>query len=149
MKKIDKKNYKKAIIDQIMLWMVIFVSFVTLFFFVIDYYKVIKAKDNCDILANYGVRMKALGRDDKNITTGLNNLKIKYFEDIVYDDIDSNNSDLQCTSTDDDNYSVRFMVIADVTTTAFHKSEVHSYAAAFNEASNSSVDCNLTLRIKK
>jgi len=142
MKKLDKKHYKKAIIDQIMLWLVIFVSFVILFFFLVDYYVVIKAKDNCDIMANYGVRMKALGRDDSNITAGLNNLKLKYFEDIQEDD-------LQCSDNDDGNYTVKFNIYADINTTTFTNKTVHSYAAAFNEASSSSIDCNLTLIIQK
>jgi hypothetical protein len=142
MKTLNKKNYKKAIIDQIMLWLVVFVSFVILFFIVIDYYKVVKAKDNCDTMANYAVRMKALGRDDSEIADGLNNLKSPYFDTV-------NEADIVCTQTVDTQYKVKFKVNATITTTTFSNKEVHSYASAFNETQASSISCDLTLRIKE
>jgi len=142
MKKINKKNYKNGLIDQIMLWMVVFVSFVILFFIVIDYYKVVKAKDNCDTMANYAVRMKALGRDDSSIVDGLNNLKSQYFDTIE-------EADISCSETSDNKYKVKYQINATILTTTFNNKEVHSYASAFNETQALSIDCNLTLKIKE
>ena len=62
-----KTIFKKAVIDQMLLWIVLFVAFVTIFLLVIDYYMVLKTKDRADSIVNYGVRMKALGRDDVDI----------------------------------------------------------------------------------
>ena len=131
---------KKAIIDQIMLWIVIFVSFVTIFFMVIDYYVVVKAKDRCDTMSNYAVRMKALGRDE-NITAGLNNLSNDIFETIE-------ESDISCADNDDNEYKIKWTVNLDLNTTTFKDKHIHSFSAAFNEVDSSSIDCNLTLRIK-
>ncbi len=136
------KNGKKAVIDQIMLWLVIFVSFVIMLFLVIDYYVVVKVKDRCDTIANYAVRMKALGRDDENITLGINNLMINKFDDIKTDDI-------LCSETNDEEYKVKFKIIADVVTTTFSDKTVYSYSSAFNEVNNLSIDCNVTLRVKE
>jgi hypothetical protein len=137
------KNSKKGIIDQIMLWLVIFISFVIIFVMVTDYYVVVKFKDRTDTMANYGVRMKALGREDTNITVGLNNLKSDSIDDIVEDD-------LICTEDDTlENYQVKFSINLDINTTTFKNKSIHSYTSAFNEVNKSSIDCNLTLRVKE
>jgi hypothetical protein len=137
------KNSKKAIIDQIMLWLVIFVSFVIILFMVIDYYVVVKFKDRCDTMANYAVRMKALGRDDENITAGLNNLKSDSIDEIVEDDL------ISIESNTAENYQVKFSVNLDINTTTFKNKSIHSYTSAFNEVDSSSIDCNLTLKSKE
>ena len=134
-----QKNYKKAVIDQMMLWIVIFISFVILFFLVIDYYTVVKVKQRSDTLVNYGVRMKALGRDNIDIVQGLNNLKIKYIDT-------KKEVDLICTTVSDGNYTVKFNTQININTNTFEKKNVHSYASSFNEVDNKDINCTLILR---
>ena len=75
------KNMKKAVIDQIMLWIVLFTIFVGFLFFIIDYSNVMKVKDNTDAIADYIGRMVALNKNEADIIEGINKVK---------DEIDSN-----------------------------------------------------------
>ncbi len=134
---------RNAIIDQILLWLVLFISFVTMFLMVIDYYLVLKTKDRCDTLANYGVRMKALGRDDETIVIGLNNIKNSYFETITIDD-------LHC---EEDSEDIDYQIVFEITTTfnnmfLSNGELIKSKTASFNEVSDSHIECSLILRVQ-
>ncbi|MCK5110296.1 MAG: hypothetical protein KAQ94_02160 [Arcobacteraceae bacterium] len=130
---------RKAVIDQILLWIVLFVSFVTIFYFVIDYYNIIKAKDKCDALANYGVRMKALGKSDSDIVIGLNSLKGSYFA-TIYD------ANLTCTALATEQYQVIFTTNITFKNQFLEDGEkIYSIATAFNEVSSTDQNCTLDL----
>ncbi len=132
---------KRAIIDQIMLWIVIFVAFVIMFFMVIDYYMVMKTKERTDALANYSVRMKALGRDDANITEGLNRLKSSYFDTVVEDD-------LTCNDLGTESYKVVMKTNIFINNHFISENKkIYSYASAFNEYSSLDINCSLNLRL--
>ena len=83
---------KKAVVDQILLWTVIFVSFVTMLFVVIDYSMIMRMKGNVDIMSQYSARMIAIGKTDAEIATQLNSMKLSYFSNIVA-------SDISCTTS--------------------------------------------------
>ena len=136
------KMKKNGVIDQIMLWIVLFVAFITMFFMVIDYYMVMKTKDRCDALANYGVRMKALGKDESYITDGLNKIKNSYFEEIESDDIVCNEDDTQ------NDYQTIFTIETTFSNMFLSDSEkIVSKSSAFNEVNASHIDCSLTLQV--
>ncbi len=104
---------RSAIIDQIMLWIFIFVSFVIIFVLVIDYYTLIKTKDSCDSISSYGVRMIALGKSKEDIASELNNIKSNRMETI-------NSSDIKCSdSKEDGKYQVIFHTSMELNTTTF------------------------------
>ena len=131
---------KKGIVDQIILWIVLFVSFVTIFLLVIDYYTVIKVKDKCNALANYSVRMKALGKDTATIVAGLNSIKTDFFDTIV-------EADLTCTQPGTNDYKV--ILTTNITFTNKFLSEgekIYSKATAFNEVDSTDTECSLNLR---
>ncbi len=134
---------RRAVIDQMMLWIVLFIAFVTIFFMVIDYYMVMKTKDRCDALANYGVRMKALGREDATVVDGLNNIKNSYFQTVELADIECNEdttlSDYQTIFRVDVTFNNMFLSGAE---------KITSSASAFNEVSDSHIDCNVTLNVQ-
>ena len=141
MKRSSKTIFKKAVIDQMLLWIVLFISFVTIFLLVIDYYMVLKTKDRTDTIVNYGVRMKALGRDDIDIVSGINNIKSDFFDTVITDD-------LSCT---DDNETTSYQVIFSTSVTFNNMflsdtDQINSKASAFNEVNSHNIDCNLTLR---
>ena len=75
-KKIDTK--KPAYIENIILWMVMFIGFATMFFFVIDYATIIRTKDNIDALSDYGANVIAVQGVGTDMIAELNNTKI-YF----------------------------------------------------------------------
>ncbi|MEA3228026.1 MAG: hypothetical protein U9P38_03020 [Campylobacterota bacterium] len=134
---------RDAIIDQMLLWIVLFIGFVGIFLMVIDYYLVLKTKDRCDTFANYGVRMKALGRDEATIVTGLNNIKNSYFQTITVDD-------LSCV---EDSSSLDYRIVFQTETTfdnlfLSQGEMLRAKTASFNEVNSSNIECNLILKLK-
>lgn len=132
---------RKAVVDQILIWMFMFIGFVTLIFMVFNYYIVMKVKDNSDLLANYGSRMKALGREDSFIIDGLNAIKSPYFDTISSDD-------LICTINETEAYQIKFSTNVLISNNIFESgsSMVYSYVSAFNEANSNDIECSLNLR---
>ena len=78
----EKQNLKTAYIEQILMWMVIFIGFVWMFFFVIKYATAIRIKDNIDALSEYGARKiastvnQSLVDSDATFIASLNNIRI-------------------------------------------------------------------------
>ena len=132
---------RKAVIDQMLLWIIIIISFFTILFLVIDYYMVLKTKDRTDSIVNYGVRMKALGRDDVDIVSGINNIKSSFFDTVVIDDFncvdDNETTGYQVTFTTSVTFNNMFLSV---------DKKINNKASAFNEVNSHNIDCNLTLR---
>lgn len=80
-------NMVSAYIEQILMWLVIFVGFVTFLFLVIDYSNVMRIKGNLDLMTEYGARMVSLGRTEEQIADKLNTMKSVYFRNIVTGDV--------------------------------------------------------------
>lgn len=140
----QKNNMKPAILDHIILWMILFVSFVILLFIVIDYSAVVRVKNNTDILAHYGARMAALGADETDIATKLNNIKIPYFDTIVA-------ADVNCTTSipaADEEYQIVFTVTSNYNDAKLLTitDDITSRVATFNERSSDYITCDLDLR---
>jgi len=130
---------RSAIIDQIMLWIFIFVFFVIIFVLVIDYYTLIKTKDSCDTISNYGARMKALGKSNTIIATELNKRKSNRMETI-----DTN--DILCYENTPGNYQVVFHTNMELNTTTFKEKLINSSSSAFNELDSTDIECTLTIK---
>lgn len=134
---------KKGAVDQILLWIVLFIVFVSLLFFVIDYSLAVRVKDNADSLSDYGARMVALGKSEDEIATGLNQIKLPSVTTITAADI---------TCVDDPlttNYQVHFNVVGTFDTQFITSGEnnINSSAVVFNEISNVQRTCTLNLTI--
>jgi len=130
---------RKAVIDQIMVWILVFVSFITIFFLTIDYYTLLKTKETCDNMSSYGARMVALGKSYSNITEELNNRKSNMMNDI-------NDTDIICSKdTSKTNYQVVFSINMDLNTNTFKDKHINSVSSAFNEIDSSDIECNLTI----
>lgn len=135
------KNMKKAVVDQIILWIVLFTIFVSFLFFVIEYSNAIKVKDSTDAVADYVARMVALDKSPTEIVTGANKIKDDYFATIQ-------DGDLTCVT---DNTQSNYQVIMNVYTTltndflSFGNQNVHSKTVVFNEGSEFQIECSLTL----
>lgn len=78
----EKHNTKPAYIEQVLMWMVIFIGFVWMFFFVIEYATAIRIKDNIDALSEYSARkvsgtVTQTGIDtDTTFIASLNNIRM-------------------------------------------------------------------------
>lgn len=140
--KINKpNNFKDAVVEQIVLWIVIFMSFITLLFFVIDYSNAIKANENAESLSQYGSRMIALNKDTADIISGMNNIKGNHVSTIQEDDL---------TCVEDSSVSNR-QVIVNIYATLDNNflsagdNNIHSKTVVFNESSEFQKECSLTL----
>ena len=165
----NNTNMKKAAIDQIIVWIVLFTLFVGFLFFIIEYATAMKVKDDTDAVADFMARKVSLNNTDVDgdgildnldldasgngytdlLATKLNAIKNSYFKDIDGD------NDISCTKksisdTDADNYQV----IANVKTTLSNGfmptglDNVHSRVVVFNEDDKYEVECTLTLYMK-
>ncbi len=83
----NNKNMKKAVADQIILWIVLFTVFVSFLFFIIDYSNAIKVKDNTDAIADYIARMAALDKPEDDIVIGVNQIKDDYISNVTTIDL--------------------------------------------------------------
>lgn len=135
------KNMKKAVVDQIILWIVLFTIFVSFLFFVIDYSNAIKVKDNTDAIADYIARMVALDKTNDEIVEGANKIKEDYFASIQ-------SGNLVCTTdTTLSNYQVIINIYTTLTNGFLNvgNNNVHSKTVVFNESSEFQKECSLTL----
>ncbi len=134
---------KKAVIDQIFVWMILFTAFVTVFFMVLDTFKITKIIDKCDTISNVGARIIALkGIDD---------------EDSVIDALNASrgsnialigSSSLECTESINGNYKVKFTTNLNFNSTYLIDGQyIVSTSSAFNELNNNDIECTLTLTI--
>lgn len=135
------KSMKKAAIDQIILWIVLFTIFVSFLFFIIDYSNAIKVKDNTDAVADYVARMVALDKPNSEIITGANKIKDSYFATIQEGDIICN------IDTSISNHEVIMNVYTTLTNGFLNagNNNVHSKTVVFNESSEFQKECSLTL----
>lgn len=143
-KKLNKM--KKAVIDQILLWLILFISFVTLLFMILDYSAIVRLKGNTDILAQYGSRMVSLGNTDAEVADKLNAIKISYFNTIAASDIVCTTS----TATTANEYQVVFNVTSTYNEAKVLKfnNTIYSNVATFNEQSSEYISCSLALTKK-
>lgn len=134
-------NMKNAVVDQIILWIMLFVAFVGFLFFVIDYANAVKVKDNTDAVADYVARMVALNKESSEIISGANTIKDDYFASI-------SQSDLVCIEDESlSNHQVIMNVYTTLTNSflPISNSNVHSKTVVFNESSQTEIECTLTL----
>ncbi len=136
----QKNNMKPAVVDQILLWMVIFIAFVTLLFITVDYSSIIRLKSNNDSLAKQGARMVALGRTVDETADSLNNIRNNYYSAIT-------GGDISCVDVVATDYQVIFNVISTYTDTKIlvFSDDIHAVAATFNETSANEITCTLNL----
>ena len=134
-------NMKKAVIDQIILWIILFTVFVGFLFFIIDYSNAMKVKDNTDAIADYIGRMVALNKNEADIIEGVNRVKDAYFATVDL-------ANLVCNTN---NAVSNHQVIVNVYTTLTNSflpveaNNVHSKTVVFNENSEFEKECSLTL----
>lgn len=139
--KSSPSNYKKAVVDQILLWLTLFTAFVGFLFFTIDYSNALKVKDNSDALGDYTARMVALDKPLSEVAEGLNKLKDDYIATIV-------EGDIVCT---EDVSSSNYQVIINIYSTLNNNflptgnNNIHSRTVVFNESSEVEKECDLTL----
>lgn len=131
---------KPAIVDQILLWMVLVIGFVTLLFITVDYSVIIRLKSNNDTLAQQGVRMMALGKTADETATVLNNIKVPQYADVA-------GADIVCDEVVDTSHQVTFTVNSTYTDARIltFNDTITSTTASFNETNSNEITCTLTM----
>lgn len=146
-KRIEEKkhNLKAAYIENVIIWMVMFVGFATLFFFIIDYATVIRVKDNMDALSDYGARKIAVNGTSE---TTLNDLVARFNDMKVRGLANITAANLVCNSVMDDpaKYQVVFTTqTPEGTSIKFYNQQLVSTRAVYNESDAQTVTCTLTV----
>ncbi|MEA1915534.1 MAG: hypothetical protein U9N30_09505 [Campylobacterota bacterium] len=146
----NKANMKPAYIENILIWMVMFVGFVSLFFFVIDYAKIVRTIDNMDALCDYSANRISSEGKDTDLSVALNSMKVSGINTISADGA------VICSDVVDGAYQVRFTITTTNITNTFFKNNLSSKRVVFNNqyisdasATNDSdsIDCNLTVTL--
>lgn len=137
----NNKNMKKAVADQIILWIVLFTVFVSFLFFIIDYSNAIKVKDNTDAIADYIARMAALDKPEDDIVIGVNQIKDDYISNVTTIDLVCN------VNTAISNHQVIVNVYATLVNNFLpvQNNNVHSKTVVFNDSGEFQKECSLTL----
>lgn len=133
-------NLKPAVVDQILVWTVLLIGFITLLFITIDYSAIMRLKSNNDALAQQGARMIALGKSSDETALSLNNIKNPYYANI-------SGSDIICNEVTANSYQVVFNVASVYTDAKIitFNDNINAKAATFNEINSNEITCTLTL----
>ncbi len=137
----NNTNMKKAVADQIILWIVLFTIFVSFLFFIIDYSNAIKVKDNTDAIGDYIAGMAALDKPEDDIVTGVNQIKDDYIANVTTIDLVCN------VNTAISNHQVIVNVYATLVNNFLpvQNNNVHSKTVVFNDSGEFQKECSLTL----
>lgn len=139
-KKKSPVKMKKAMIDQVMMWLMIFVGFITTMFLVIDYSMINRVKANIDLLSEFGAKSIALEHTEEDIAEKLNTMKSGYFANI-------NPEDINCVVVENNSYKISFTVIGEYTDTKIlsKQSNIVSKKSVFYDNGTDQIDCTLNL----
>lgn len=140
-KKIEnKKNHsmKDAYVEQVIIWMFLFVAFTSLLFFSINYSTIIRVQDNMNSLSDYGARRVSVNGSGVDIIADLNNMRHGSIKAIIA-------SDLVCTPVTDNLSKVIFITETVDTSFQFVNEKLVSRKAVFNEVNSNTVTCTLTI----
>lgn len=136
-----KDNMKKAYIENVLLWMVMFIGFVTLFFFVIDYATIVRIKDNMDAISDYGARNVAINGIGQDLSTNINNMKVQGINNVSAD------TSSICTSNANNAYQVIFITQTTNNSYKFYGDTLTSRRVVFNEQNSNTVTCTLNITL--
>lgn len=137
----NKEIMKKAYIENVLLWMVMFIGFVTLFFFVIDYATIVRVKDNMDAISDYGSRMVALNGVGADLSTNINGMKVNAINNVSAD------TNSICVTTANGAYQVIFITQTTNTEFKFFGNQLGSRRVVFNETSTDTITCTLNITL--
>ncbi len=140
-----QNDMKKAYIEQMLMWLVIFMAFVWTFIFIIDYGSILRIKDNLDDISEYASYSQAKGLSQDKIITGINKLS-RGIEPVI-------SSNYNCVdSTTVENHQVTFNIISSNTFKGniLHKDgiTIQSSKTKFNPMEKFNTTCTLNVKLK-
>ncbi|WP_072679774.1 hypothetical protein [Arcobacter sp. LA11] len=146
------QNMKPAYIEQILMWMVLFIGFVWLFFFVINYATAIRIKDNMDALSEYAVRVVSgtltqSTMPTAQLVTDLNSIRIPAIDTIAIGDIVCN---IATAAPQNTNYQAIFIVQGTYNKNFLSGQGANNFISrkvVYNENSAAQITCTLSIDI--
>ncbi len=141
---VEKTINRRGVIDQIMMFMMVFVFLVTLFFLIVDYSSIGKMQNQLDMISRQGSRLISLGKDHENIANMVNTLKTNYFRAVTDDDI-------SCDATDNELSRVVFNIQGSFESRfdalgSDGEVTISSVSVAYNENSTDEMNCTVVLQ---
>ncbi len=137
-------NMKKGAIENIFVWIVLFAMFASIFFFVINYTVIIRAKDTMDAIADFGSNYVAVNGIGDNLTDRMNEIKSKNFSTISAD------TNTICNTTNNNEYKIIFNVTATNSNLYFYNGKLFSKRVVFNQdGTGDTITCDLSVTINK
>ena len=134
---------KNAAIESVLVWMLTFIGFGTLFYFVINYAMIIRVQDNMNALCDYGANMIAEEGVGADIVTKLNEISTGNIATIGAGDI-------VCNSVTESplTYQVVFTTVTTNQDYKFYTEALQTSRAVFNQVSGDTVTCTLTITLE-
>ncbi len=135
-------NMKKAAIENILVWIVLFAMFASIFFFVINYTVIIRAKDTMDAIADFGSNYVAVNGIGDDLSNRMNDIKSRNFSNINAD------TSTICNTNNDNEYKVIFNVTATNNNLYFYNGQLFSKRVVFNQdGTGDTITCDLSVTI--
>lgn len=136
----NKKNMKEAYVENVIIWLVIFVGFATMFFFTLNYASILRVKDNMDSISDYGANMIALNGVGADIVENINDIGLPVINDISADDID-------CVSEVDNSHQIVFITETSNDSYKFFDGQLSTKRVIFNQVNSNKITCTLTVTL--
>jgi len=133
---------KNAAVENIIIWIIIFASFVTVFFMVINFSTVLRIKDHVDSLAEYGANYVATRGIGDDITIIMNDIAPPA---ILPMNVDT--SDI-CDSVADNTFQVIFNIRTTNNSYLFHDGPITGTRVVFNQMNSNTITCDLSITVK-
>ena len=138
---IEEKNMKKAYIENILLWMVMFIGFATLFFFIINYASIVRVKDNMDAISDYGARNVAINGIGSDLSANINNMRVSAVNNVAAD------TSTICASVSNNAHQVIFITQTTNLDYKFFGNQLFSKRVVFNDVNSDTVTCTLNITL--
>lgn len=140
---INRVNMKKAAIENVLVWLLTFIGFGTLFYFVMNYALIIRVQDNMNALCDYGANVIAEQGVGADITARLNEIATGNIAAISAGDI-------VCNSVTDSplTYQVVFTAVTTNQEYKFYTDPLQTSRAVFNQVNGDTVTCTLTITLQ-
>lgn len=137
-KKQQKINMKKGAIDQAIAWLLLFVSFIVVFYFIIDYSRVSTFRDEITTISNLGARIIAVGGTEDDVVARVNEVKSGLIADATA-------GNLTCNNLGTNNFRIVFTTEVSIDSDIVPDNLLSNRVGVFNEVNSDDIDCTLQL----
>jgi Flp pilus assembly protein TadG len=134
---------KKAGIENVFIWMILFLGFASLFIFIINYATILRIQDNMNAISDYGANYVAINGRGDNISDQINSMKATSINNV------SANTNAICNidAARPNEYKVIFTTITSNTSYKFYGNKLSASRAVFNQSSSDTIVCTLEITL--